>query len=265
MDLINFFDNIHIVQIGCGGTGSWVVPLVSKLANNIKLRLPENHKIYYNLIDEDIIESRNILRQNFNEWDIEKNKAHALVNKYIYNFPEIQAFPIKIKSKNYLTPFLTNPNEETTDSKNLRIVIGCVDNNQTRHIIYNRLKSIQINNLKNGFIYIDSGNLLNSGQIITIAFGFDEYMSNILDKNKLELFRKQIKKSKAMKFTKKFPKNAETEIKEQSCAFFGDQSQAINNLAATLIFCNVQNILINSELPPDVISFNSSGYSTFNI
>jgi len=37
-----------------------------------------------------------------------------------------------------------------------------------------------------------------------------------------------------------FPINNEQDDTQQSCAFFGDQSQAINNLAAALMFCNLQ-------------------------
>ena len=59
--------------------------------------------------------------------------------------------------------------------------------------------------------------------------------------------------------------NVENDTPEQSCAFFGDQSQAINSLAATLMFINLQKILVTSELPPELITFNSSGYSTFEI
>ena len=54
-------------------------------------------------------------------------------------------------------------------------------------------------------------------------------------------------------------------IPQQSCAFFGDQSQAINIMAATLMFINLQKVLISLELPPEVITFNSSGYSTFEL
>ena len=54
-------------------------------------------------------------------------------------------------------------------------------------------------------------------------------------------------------------------ISQQSCAFFGDQSQAINTMAATLMFINLQKILISSELPPELVTFNSSGYSTFEL
>ena len=99
MNITDHFYEINIVQIGCGGTGSWVVPLVSKLMNNIRLRLPDTVDVLYKLVDSDIVEERNILRQNFCEWDIGKSKAHSLVNRYVYNFRDLTAITNRIKSK----------------------------------------------------------------------------------------------------------------------------------------------------------------------
>ena len=65
MDILNQFSKIVIAQVGCGGTGSWFVPFVSKLANNIKLRTVSDDFINYTIFDDDIVEQRNILRQNF--------------------------------------------------------------------------------------------------------------------------------------------------------------------------------------------------------
>ena len=89
MDILNQFSKIVIAQVGCGGTGSWLVPFVSKLANNIKLRTVSDDFINYTIFDDDIVEQRNILRQNFSSWDIGKNKALALVSKNVFEFQDI--------------------------------------------------------------------------------------------------------------------------------------------------------------------------------
>jgi molybdopterin/thiamine biosynthesis adenylyltransferase len=264
MNILDFFQTVNIVQIGCGGTGSWVVPLVSKLVNNIRLRSAQDFKIFYKLVDNDTVEQRNILRQNFSEWDIGKSKSHSLINRYVYNFKDLTSHTNKIKTKNDFIKL-----EEHVDSvfNSLTIVLGCIDNNKTRHTIFRSLKcwSKSIDNKK--YVYIDSGNLLYSGQIITLLFGFGDFLIERLkdfEPDSADELRKQIKKRKKINFLKMFPLEDPEEV-QQSCAFFGDQSQAINSLAATLMFCNLQKILVTSELPPQIINFNSSGYSTFEV
>ena len=288
MNVIEYFNDIHIIQIGAGGTGSWLVPLVSKLINNIKLRIREDQKITYNIIDSDIVEERNILRQNFTSWDIYKNKAQALVNRYSEDFPEIKAINKYIKTENILIDLLYKidivcyiskthsdnfPNlieklsECETTKHDLMIFLGCVDNNKTRRIIFKTLKKLEkrvptrfVEYYNDGFIldgvcersiiYIDSGNSLYNGQIATTKF----YANDIIKDNN----------SKKLNFLKMFPIEQQ-EQEAQSCAFFGDQSQCVNNLAASLVFANLQKILVNNELPPNLIEFNSSGFCNFKI
>jgi len=245
---------ISVTQIGCGGTGSWVVPLVSKLLNNLSLHLnTEETQIRYELVDCDIVERRNILRQNFTEWDIGKSKVQALVSRYVYNFPDyLFGNKTKIKSvKNVISLTFGNYN-----LRFLQIFLGCVDNNLTRRHIYKACSKLHKTEDKDVFIYIDSGNNVYNGQIVTSVFGLKEN-----DKSCLTNF----KPYKQLNFLKMFSDKVEQESGEQSCAFFGDQSQAINNLAAALMFCCLQRILVASELPPQIIYFNSSGYANFEI
>ncbi len=255
MTILETFRNIHLLQIGCGGTGSWLVPSVSKLANNIYLRLTDTETIYYTIVDFDIVEEQNILRQNFSEWDIGKNKAQALVNRYCYNFNELTC---KNKQVQTITNMYKLFNYQFSDNLNLLIILlGCCDNNKTRHLMLKFAKSVTKKFPKIACVYIDSGNLLYNGQIITQAFNYPK-------ENQTKLVFEKKKRKKKLDFKKMFPID-DVQDTQQSCEFFGDQSQAINNLAAALMFCNLQKILIMSELPPELITFNSSGYSTFDI
>ncbi len=262
MNITDYFNTINIVQIGCGGTGSWVVPLASKLINNVRLRLPDRVKIHYKLVDDDVVEERNILRQNFSDWDIGKSKAQSLVNRYVYDFKDVRAYTFKIRSRDNLCLL-----GEEDDSNGLMIILGCVDNNKTRHSIYKTLKHLNKHSTVTKYLYIDGGNLLHHGQVVTLSFGFEEFLLEKYDQfepDKATELRKQIKKRKKLNFIKMFPIEDPAEV-QQSCAFFGDQSQAINSLAATIMFCNLQKILVTSEMPPQLITFNSSGYSTFEV
>mgnify|MGYP003582490143 CR=1 FL=1 len=71
-----------IVVIGCGGTGSWLIPKLAKTINdaNRKNLLAEDFELF--LIDGDIVELKNIVRQNFVENDIGQNKAAVMANRY---------------------------------------------------------------------------------------------------------------------------------------------------------------------------------------
>lgn len=269
MNIIEYFQEINIIQIGCGGTGGWLVPLISKLVNNINLRLPvTTHRICYNIVDFDIVEERNILRQNFNAWDIGKLKTQALVNRCVLDTNLIASKNIKIKSKSDFIPFANSyeiniRSEGNEDIKRLLIIIGCVDNNKTRQKIYSflddyprlfayRMQSDVYSNT-NSLIYIDSGNSLDNGQIVTLWKYFDDI--DVKNKNQEQI-----------NFKKKFPTREKNNNEETaSCAFFGEQSQGVNNFAASIIFLNLQNILINNEFPPNLIEFNSNGYSHFKI
>jgi hypothetical protein len=274
MNLVEECRRIVVLQVGCGGTGSWLVPLASKLLNNIKRRLPVEVNVTYLIVDDDIVEERNILRQNFSDWDIGKGKAMALTSKYCYNFENMRAITHRLKSKTDFEKLVFDPVDNHLDGTNyfdvrretLVIVLGCVDNNSSRHLIDRLTKSFNKNFLS-PVIYLDSGNLLYNGQIVAQSYGFNEFLidrlSNHNQDDSMALF-KQVKNRKKINFKKMFPLEEKTEV-QQSCAFFGDQSQAVNSMAANLLFCNLQKILVNSEIPPAITTFNSAGYSTFEV
>jgi molybdopterin/thiamine biosynthesis adenylyltransferase len=267
MNILDHFKNISVIQIGCGGTGSWLVPYVSKLLNNIRLRMPEDSQVMYKLVDDDTVEERNILRQNFNSWDIGKSKAIALLGRNYYSLLETQAITTHIKTltmmKHIIFKSKTFPIELL--QKTLTIVLGCVDNNKSRQHINNFLKKIHTKT-PSPMVYLDAGNLLYNGQVVTMSYGYNEFIIEKLHEfNQEESNKLKLKTKKKINFNKMFEIPKENEEAQQSCAFFGDQTQAMNIMAATILFCNLQKILINSEIPPNIITFNSSGYSTFEL
>lgn len=95
--------NERIIIIGVGGTGSFLVELLSCLgARNVML------------IDGDIVEKRNLLRQNFSEEHIGKSKAKVLAERYDY--------------EHYDTWY-------DGSEKQPGVLISCVDNNEARRAI----------------------------------------------------------------------------------------------------------------------------------
>lgn|GEM_PF-4201022 len=134
-----------IYVIGVGGTGGFLVPHLSRYVSS----LPYSKYTAIVLVDGDVVENKNIIRQNFVKQDIGKNKAQVLASRYSSAF----GVPI-IAVQNHLLPenineiFGSNLVVNTInqhlrpDSTNFQrsgginyIVISCVDNNKTRNLI----------------------------------------------------------------------------------------------------------------------------------
>jgi molybdopterin/thiamine biosynthesis adenylyltransferase len=258
MIILNGLKTLSITQIGCGGTGGWLAPHLIKFLSNLHKMLnlereEQYHKnIIYNLIDPDIVEARNILRQNFIYDDIEDFKVNSIKRRYVGYIKDFNIFKIKLEKINQFNKIL---NKSTDEENRLDIIIGCIDNIQTRLRIYKWCKK----NI-NPTIYLDAGNELDRGQIISQVFKLDDFINNSSFETfiSLENYKKYIKEQD--NFNKLFDKNKIT-TKEASCAYFGDQSQSINNLAAAYLFTIIQNLIVSDKLPPYNLFFNNNGNS----
>lgn len=67
-----------VVIFGCGGTGSRIIPAVAQLMSTLQTLV--NPELI--LCDFDIVEEKNLSRQNFARPDVGKNKAEALAGRY---------------------------------------------------------------------------------------------------------------------------------------------------------------------------------------
>lgn len=67
---------VHIVMLGCGGTGGHIAPRLYRLLH----ALFRPSKVI--LCDGDIVEKKNLVRQNFIASDLGKNKAEVLATRY---------------------------------------------------------------------------------------------------------------------------------------------------------------------------------------
>lgn len=268
--MLTNFRALNIIQIGAGGTGSWLVPSLLRFLNNINRRMSTHLALSYVLCDDDVVEDRNIIRQNFDEHDISQIKSRVLIRKYSQFNINKYWLPVQINTSAKFHKLLEGKFGSFFYRHNsLTIVLGCVDNNVSRRAVFNGLK-----NAKNGWelesrIYIDSGNNLSNGQIVTTAFN----CGNIVKRGETVTDRIMAKRNiftnaeqfKNPAFLKLFPINPEAEVTNESCAFFGDQSQGVNIFAANLLFNNIQKILIEGFIPPSIITFNNMGHSSFEI
>ena len=72
----------EIVVVGCGGTGSWLLPKLVKTINDGIRKSIIRKDVKLILIDGDIVEEKNLVRQNFIEQDIGQNKAEVMASRY---------------------------------------------------------------------------------------------------------------------------------------------------------------------------------------
>lgn len=151
---------VKVVMLGAGGTGGHAAPHIYRLLYAL------NRPARFVICDGDIVEAKNLVRQNFAPADLGENKARVLAERYATVFGmEAEYVPHFIESSEDLMELITPRGwelEKYSSRQTLEMVIllGCVDNNKSRqlcHQVFCRSKDL---------IYIDSGNGEFSGQIV---------------------------------------------------------------------------------------------------
>lgn len=222
--------NINVVQVGTGGTGSYLVPPLSKFIRS--LIKTGSYKIKYILIDGDTVEEKNVYRQNFDFDDIDFNKAEVLKNKY--NMGDLFIYSIDC----ILEPKYQNILDKILSDSELNIVIGCVDNIKARvNIAEMLLNFLNKNNIKT--FYIDSGNFINNGQIYVFNYTKNT-AEEILDKIESIFIDDD---------------NALNMDSAPSCSDNGDQSIMCNFQAANILYNIVTEILVDKTTTIKKITF----------
>ncbi len=147
----------QIVMIGCGGTGSHLLPNILQYIGSCKLKAPGTYKDpSILLIDGDVVEEKNLVRQRFTQKDVGENKASALGRRYGSIFGiRLQSVEGYIKSSKDLLKLLNLHAEQEL------ILIGTVDNNRARAVMFDAFMQ------HSGPTYwIDAGNDKWHGQVI---------------------------------------------------------------------------------------------------
>lgn len=145
-----------VIIIGAGGTGSWLSSYLAKLQDKL-------HSVH--LVDGDIVEPKNMSRQNFIRQDVGRNKAAVVARAasrligpettFIYNTKEA---------------FISTPDElgeivsVAVSGGAVPIIVGCVDNNASRKIVHDF-----VTEYKEEIVWVDSGNNERAGQVIVMA------------------------------------------------------------------------------------------------
>lgn len=211
-----------ITQVGCGGTGGYLVPKVARLLYCLSEH-KKHFKIQYLLVDGDNVEEANLYRQNFIPADIGRNKAEVMAERYGGHFQvDIQYAPFRLESVEHLSRLMSVPDSFNT----FKILFGCVDNNRARRIMHEYFQQAR------NIVYIDAGNGKYSGQVVV---GYRNASGGTVLPSVGDLF----------------PEIWEEEEKtpHRNCAINAleaPQNIGANDLAASLVF-SILNILLTEE------------------
>ena len=145
-----------IIMVGCGGTGSHLLPNILQYIGT-KSQKTGREMPNIILVDGDEVEKKNLVRQRFSPQDLGRSKADALASRYS------GVFGTKITA---VTKYLTS-SDEIEELVNIHgstgplILIGAVDNNRARSIMYD----YYLGTFRRIF-WVDSGNDAWHGQAI---------------------------------------------------------------------------------------------------
>lgn len=181
----------EIVVVGCGGTGSWLLPKLVKTINDGIRKSIIRKDVKLILIDGDIVEEKNLVRQNFIEQDIGQNKAEVMasrygphlinengaifIDKYIADSEQYEKLTAEDKDFYFdfeamYTLFLERYSIPSAQRgmKYSRVVFNLVDNNIARQTLHKIVSGMIDNDYKT--YVIDVGNDMYNGQAFTSMY-----------------------------------------------------------------------------------------------
>jgi len=251
---------VKIVMLGAGGTGGHIAPHLYRLLYSL------DRPVRFVIADGDVIEPKNLVRQNFIEADLGENKAQVLAERYSNVFGmEAEYIPSFIEDRDTLlklvkpmrwkkntyqissADFVNGNFRGTKDGviTELVILIGAVDNNRSRqlcHSVFTELSDL---------VYIDSGNGEHTGQVVCgIRSGGRTFYKpvggvypDVLDA------------------TDKFP----TELSCAEASVSAPQSIVANIMAATAVVNFVYNILVLGDTNVRTVTFSTNSINLRSI
>lgn len=223
---------VKIVVLGAGGTGGYVIPHLYRLG------YASEHPTRIIVCDGDVVEHKNLIRQNFVEQDIGRNKAQVLAARYAAAFGiECEYRPEFMETQEELHT-LTEPDRVPYPMEPQRVILlGCVDNNKSRQLCHRVFEQ------KRDLIYIDAGNGEHTGQVVC---GIRQH-GRTLYKPVCSLYPDLLEDED------KFP----SELSCAERAVSAPQSVTANLTAATAVVSFLYDLLIAGDLKTRYVTFSS--------
>ncbi len=147
------FSKVELVLVGCGGTGSWLAPALSQLLLTLRQMDMQASATF---MDPDIVEEKNVLRQNFSYAEIGRYKAVSLAGRYG------MAWGLAIRAQVAQFSMERIPSYE---HDKISILIGCIDNAAGRRELARAIERNGTSPLPRLW-WLDCGNRARSGQVL---------------------------------------------------------------------------------------------------
>jgi len=231
-----------IFVIGCGGTGSRLVPLLTQFIASIsKDKNPrgwlDDPTIF--LIDDDVVEQKNLQRQNFVMADVGKHKASVLAQRYgrAYgvNVVPVLKRVVGLNSGELFKDVTGDPSFYNS------LVIMCVDTADARRAIINMVDyNSSSKDLGQGAFFIDAGNEDNFGQVRFFNHSACIPGKGLMDSKDIPKMSPIVLDLPAIPIDIDYYENLTDMPGQGSCADL-DQTLAINAIMAAEIMGIVQN------------------------
>lgn len=153
------FSKLRLFLIGAGGTGSFTAMNLARILFELN-RLGKAAEL--TIIDPDVVESNNIPRSNFCAAELGRFKAQTLAERITL------AWGLEVSYTNEQLEFEKHIKKSPYGTKELTVLVGCVDNHLARREIHRSLEESNKYNSHNApeTWWIDGGNGRNSGQVL---------------------------------------------------------------------------------------------------
>jgi len=209
-----------VIVVGCGGTGGFVAEGLCRLLSR---------SIRIVLMDQDVVETTNLFRQNFLPQELGRFKAQALAERLARQFN---------REVGYSLFYLREGARRDPNLIGLNLIVGCVDNHLARRAIASFVSE------QNWGWWIDAGNAENWGQVL-IGNSDRHRMGRMFDPETERCVRLPMPTIQRPELL--LPPAAE-EI-DPDCAEaiqVGDQSPTINQAMASLVLEVVRRLLLGT-------------------
>lgn len=152
--IVSQHKQVEFVLVGAGGTGGFLISAIARLMKEIEATTDKTTAC--TIIDPDVVEEKNIPRQNFQPGDIGLPKAEILAARYALAMGcNISAISQPFTKEMAKAPW-----------RSLVIIIGCVDNAAARQEIASSLNSGYGDYYLPNIWWLDCGNHRASGQVL---------------------------------------------------------------------------------------------------
>lgn len=152
-------NKLRIIQVGAGGTGSFVALAIARLMYELK---ESGKAAEFLIVDPDRVEGGNIPRSNFCAAEIGSFKAQSLAKRITL------AWGLECHYANEGFDAEIHLKQTSGDYRTLTVIVGCVDNHVARqemHRAVEQFQGYQSNDAPNIW-WIDAGNGKCSGQVL---------------------------------------------------------------------------------------------------